>query len=255
MISNTGPATPAVPAEMSILGIVSSPDSTSSFADQLASAVKQVGSNPQPGGGIPTNISGGQRQNSDTWVPRAGHAASERTRFTGRPIQFLPVPDGHTIGRCVRIADQYASRANGTSHSSLPARRIPAAMRSGMVVSSLLHTACAHFCELGESAGRDQHDGFSGKRSSEPGVAVYQRPDQFGWGGVQLPRRRSSSITSLATRSRGRPPTRRPVLKATIRWRWERSTRIWLWTPSRRSSTIPSAPANTLRFMTHGLPG
>jgi hypothetical protein len=46
MISNIAPVTPAVPAEMSILGLVSSPDSTSSFADQLASAVNQAGSNP-----------------------------------------------------------------------------------------------------------------------------------------------------------------------------------------------------------------
>ena len=66
MISNTAPVTPAVPAEMSILGIVSSPNSTSSFADQFASAVNQAGSNPQPSGGAPTNIMGAQRQNSDT---------------------------------------------------------------------------------------------------------------------------------------------------------------------------------------------
>ena len=74
MISNTAPVTPAVPSEMSILGIVSSPDSTSSFADQLASAVNQAGSNPQPGGGAPTNIIGAQRQNSDT--PAASPASA-----------------------------------------------------------------------------------------------------------------------------------------------------------------------------------
>ena len=65
MITNTAPVTPVIPAQLSILGIPSSPDSTSSFADQLASAVNQVGSNPQPGGGVPTNINGAQRQNSD----------------------------------------------------------------------------------------------------------------------------------------------------------------------------------------------
>jgi hypothetical protein len=66
MITSTAPVTPAIPAQLSILGIPSSADSTSSFADQLASAVNQVGSHPQPGGGVPTNINGAQRQNSDT---------------------------------------------------------------------------------------------------------------------------------------------------------------------------------------------
>jgi hypothetical protein len=46
MISNIAPVTPAIPAEMSILGAVNSSDSTSSFADQLANAVSQTGSNP-----------------------------------------------------------------------------------------------------------------------------------------------------------------------------------------------------------------
>jgi hypothetical protein len=62
MISSTGPVTPAIPSNTSILGIPSSPDSTSSFADQLASAVNQAGSNPQPG----VKVGGTPRQNSDT---------------------------------------------------------------------------------------------------------------------------------------------------------------------------------------------
>ena len=74
MISNTAPVAAAIPAETSILGILSSPDSTSSFADQLASAVNQVGSNSQPGGGVLTNIPGTQRQNSD--APAASPASA-----------------------------------------------------------------------------------------------------------------------------------------------------------------------------------
>ena len=54
MISSTSPIAPAIPSETSILGILSPSDSTSSFADQLASVVNQAGSN-----------SGAQRQNSD----------------------------------------------------------------------------------------------------------------------------------------------------------------------------------------------
>ena len=64
MIRNTGPVTPAIPAQTSILGIVSSADSTSSFADQLASAVNRVGSNPQPGVEVEANITG-RRQITD----------------------------------------------------------------------------------------------------------------------------------------------------------------------------------------------
>jgi hypothetical protein len=82
MITNTAPVTPTVPAEMSILGNLSSPDSSSSFADQLASAVNQQGSNPQPGGGIPTNISGAQRQSSDT--PPAARASAAGSP----PVQY-----------------------------------------------------------------------------------------------------------------------------------------------------------------------
>ena len=74
MISNTAPVTPAVPAQISILGIPSAPDSTSSFADQYASAVNQAGNGAQPGSGVPTNISGAQRQNSDT--PAASPASA-----------------------------------------------------------------------------------------------------------------------------------------------------------------------------------
>jgi len=61
MISNIASASPTIPAETSVLGNLSSPDSTSSFADQLASAVGQAGSNPQ-------NTSGSQRQNLDAPV-------------------------------------------------------------------------------------------------------------------------------------------------------------------------------------------
>jgi hypothetical protein len=75
MISSTAPVTPASPGEMSILGIVlSSPDSTSSFADQLASAVNQGGGNPQPGSASLANILGTPRQNSDT--PAASPASA-----------------------------------------------------------------------------------------------------------------------------------------------------------------------------------
>jgi hypothetical protein len=66
MISNTGPVTPAVPAERSILGILTSADSTSSFADQLASVVSGSSSKSQPSAEFPTKLSGEQRQNSDT---------------------------------------------------------------------------------------------------------------------------------------------------------------------------------------------
>jgi hypothetical protein len=62
MISNTAPVAPAIPA---IFGIQSPSDSTSSFADQLASAVNQAGNNPPSGGATPT-ITGTPRQNSDT---------------------------------------------------------------------------------------------------------------------------------------------------------------------------------------------
>jgi hypothetical protein len=82
MISNTAPVTSGIPAQTSLLGIVSSPDSTSSFADQLASAVNQVGSIPPPGGGIPTNIGEVQRQNSDT------PAASPANAPGASPVQY-----------------------------------------------------------------------------------------------------------------------------------------------------------------------
>ncbi len=46
MISNIAPVTPIVPAGIPIFGTVNYSDSTSSFADQLASAVSQTGGNP-----------------------------------------------------------------------------------------------------------------------------------------------------------------------------------------------------------------
>ena len=82
MIRNTAPVASAIPAETSLLGIVSSPDSTSSFADQLASAVNQVGSNPRPAGGVPTNISGAQRQNSDTPAAPASAPGSSAVQYS-----------------------------------------------------------------------------------------------------------------------------------------------------------------------------
>jgi hypothetical protein len=66
MISSTSPVAPAIPAETSILGIPSPSDSTSSFADQLASAVSSVASNPPSGRAATTPITGTTRQNSDT---------------------------------------------------------------------------------------------------------------------------------------------------------------------------------------------
>jgi|KBSMisStandDraft_5_1062788.scaffolds.fasta_scaffold22499_6 hypothetical protein len=83
MITNTAPVTSGIPAQTSILGIVSSPDSTSSFADQLESAVSQAGSDPQPGGGNPMNIGGTQRQNSDApAAPPANAPASPTVQYS-----------------------------------------------------------------------------------------------------------------------------------------------------------------------------
>jgi hypothetical protein len=86
MISSTNPVTLAIPTGMSILGIPSSPDSTSSFADQLASAVNGAGSNPQSSVKVPTNTSGALRQNSDTGSPApAGMPASTAG---SSPVQY-----------------------------------------------------------------------------------------------------------------------------------------------------------------------
>jgi len=82
MISKTAPVAPAIPAQVSILGIPSSPDSTSSFADQFESAVNQAGGNPQPDSGVPTNINEAQRQNSDT------PAASPATPSGSPAVQY-----------------------------------------------------------------------------------------------------------------------------------------------------------------------
>ena len=110
MISHIAPATPAIPAEPSILGSLSSTDSTSSFADQLASAVSQAGSNPQTGGGTPTNISAAQSQNSDT--PAASGSASSPVQYSF--FQYL-------------IDTPAASAASSALPSSAAATQPPAA--------------------------------------------------------------------------------------------------------------------------------
>ena len=79
MISNTGPVTPAIPTERSILGILSSADSTSSFADQLSNAVSGGGSNPPPSADAPTNTGGTPRQNSDAQLNLGNPGSSVAT--------------------------------------------------------------------------------------------------------------------------------------------------------------------------------
>ncbi len=93
MISNTGPVAPAIPAERSILGILSSSDSAVSFADQLASAVDKAGSTPQPDAEVPTNINGSARQNPDALPASASGSSAVQYSF----FQYLmgtPSPVG-----------------------------------------------------------------------------------------------------------------------------------------------------------------
>ena len=80
MISSTSAVAPTIPAETSILGIPSPSDSTTSFADQLASAVNGVGNNPPSSSAAPTTITGSPRQNSDTQVPAITSGSS--------PVQY-----------------------------------------------------------------------------------------------------------------------------------------------------------------------
>lgn len=94
MISSTSPVAPAFPAETSILGIPSPADSNSSFADQLASAVTQAGSNSPSGSAVPITITGMPRQNSDTQQSSFGNtgasavAGSPANAPGSSPVQY-----------------------------------------------------------------------------------------------------------------------------------------------------------------------
>jgi hypothetical protein len=111
MITNTAPVTPAITAQLSIFGIPTSPDSTSSFADQLASAVNQAGSAPQPGGGLPTNTNAAQRHNSDT--PAASPAgASDNPTVQYSFFQYLM--DGATSSSNAAASSMNTAAANGS---------------------------------------------------------------------------------------------------------------------------------------------
>ena len=120
MISSTAPVTPTVPTGTSILGIVSSPDSTSSFADQFASAVNQAGSNPQSGGAAATNIIGAQRQNSDT-------PATPPTSAPGSPaVQYSFFQYLMDIPSATASASPSSTPAvNGVQPASTPAAAAP----------------------------------------------------------------------------------------------------------------------------------
>ena len=121
MFSNTAPVTSGTPAQTSLLGIVSSPDSSSSFADQLASAVNQAGSNPQPGGGVPTNINGAQRQNSDT--PAVQYSFFQYLMDTpSGTVTPSPTATASPIGRAATNGSQPASTppAAGIQQSGAP---------------------------------------------------------------------------------------------------------------------------------------
>jgi len=92
MISSTSSATPVIPAEKSILDTPSPSDSTSSFADQLANAVRGVERDSPSGGSVPATIKGTPRQNPDApqlSLTNAGAAGGSLASASGSsPVQF-----------------------------------------------------------------------------------------------------------------------------------------------------------------------
>ncbi len=119
MISSTSAVAPTIPVETSILGIPSPSDSTASFADQLASAVSGVGSNPPSSSSAQTTISGSPRQNSDTQA----HAITSGSS----PVQYsffqymIGIPSaGDAPSGSVDSTSIAAPSAGGVQESSTP---------------------------------------------------------------------------------------------------------------------------------------
>ena len=187
MISNTAPVTPAVPAGMSILGVLSSPDSTSSFADQLASAVNQEGSNPQSGGGVPTNISGTPRQNSDTPAPSLATAPGSA------PVQYsffqylIDTPSATAAtSRIASASPINTAAANGAQSAGTVQQSAP---NSGNAdpgwLSPPYYTPPKTTFVSWESPKGVINTTASPESDLQNLAAQYiNGPDQFGWGGV-----------------------------------------------------------------------
>jgi hypothetical protein len=132
MISSSNPVAPAFPAETSILGIPSPSDSTSSFADQLASAVTQAGNNPPSDSAVPTTITGTPRQNSDIQQLSLGNtgasvvAGSPASASGSSPVQYsflqyrMDAPSTRGIPSGIDTPSAATSSGGGIQQSSAP---------------------------------------------------------------------------------------------------------------------------------------
>jgi hypothetical protein len=179
MISNTGPVTSAIPAERSILGILSSPDSTSSFADQLASAVSGVGSNPEPSAEVPSKISGAQRQNSDTPASASGSSAVQYSFF-----QYLidtPIATPSEIAATLPTASSSGSTpsAEGIHQSGAPDSSSP-----GWLSPPYYTPPPAVFVSWENSPGVINTTASPESDLQNLAAQFINDPLQFGWGSV-----------------------------------------------------------------------
>jgi hypothetical protein len=118
MITSTSPVKSALPAETSILGTPSPSDAGSSFADQLANAVRGVESDSSGSAGSAT-ITGTPRQNSDGQQLNFGNAGAPASGSP--PVQFsffqYLIDTAPAAGNPSTAA---APAANGASSASTP---------------------------------------------------------------------------------------------------------------------------------------
>lgn len=125
MITITGAATPVNPTTASASGGVTSSGTISSFAEQLASAIVQMGADVQPGSPVQIDITAAPSQDSDTRqfnvaihsAPGAGASPSTPSPDAAAPKQysfFQYIIDGASAP----LASSGAKQASGTLAAS-----------------------------------------------------------------------------------------------------------------------------------------
>ena len=194
MISSTSAVAPIIPAETSILGIPSPSDSTASFADQLASAVNGVGSNPPSSSAAPTTITGSPRQNSDTQQLSLGNsggpasAGLPASASGSSPVQYsffqymIGIPSASDAPSGSDATSAATPSAGGIQQSSAPNS---STADPGWLTPPYYTPPAAAFVSWENPPGVINTTASPETDLQNLAAQFINDPLQFGWGGVQ----------------------------------------------------------------------
>ena len=200
MMTITGAATPVNPSTTSAPSSVSSSETISSFAEQLASAIVQMGADVQPGSQVQIDIAAAPSQDSDTRQfnvaihSTPGAVASPSTSSPG-----VTAPKQYSFFQYIIDGASAPVASAGTNQASAPAA--PSAQANSGWLSAPYYVAPPPiFVSWESSPGVVNRMADPESDLQQAASQLINDPEQFVWGGIEAttPQELTDSLVNYA---------------------------------------------------------